>query len=79
MSKRNAQVVNLPATFHAEKDHIVVVIPIGGGSTFGLRFTSPEHLMSFFHELLQKACQVWPDNPLIQEYLSDDEEPKWTH
>lgn len=78
--KRIAKVVHLPATFHAEKDHIVAVIPIGDNATFGLRFESPEHLMTFFHHLLQKACVVWPDNPLIQEYLSDDEgDKKWTH
>lgn len=56
-------------TFRAEKNHIVAVFPIGPDSTIGIRFESPEQLMTFFVEMMEKATQVWPNHPVIKDYL----------
>lgn len=57
--------------FRAEKGHIVAVFPIGKDSTIGIRFESPEQLLTFCVELMEKAALVWPDHQLIEEYLND--------
>jgi hypothetical protein len=58
------------------KDHVVAVINLGSTvpispQTIGLRFESPEHMLTFFHEMLEKAVIVWPDNKWIKEYLEE--------
>lgn len=68
---RNPKVVQLPVTFEAHLDHVVAIMAIGD-STIGIRFTSPEMIAEFCMQLMEKAKTVWPDNPLIQEYVSDD-------
>jgi hypothetical protein len=74
MKPRIPEVVHLPVTFHAMKDHVVAVFkidsPVVGVSTFGVRFESPEQLLEFFSQMMEKAVKVWPDNEWIQEYLS---------
>ena len=70
MKPRIPEIARLPVTFKAMKDHVVGIIHIGE-STIGLRFESPEHLLLFFSELMEKAVLVWPDNEWIQEYLSE--------
>lgn len=57
--------------FRAEKNHIVAVFPISKDSTIGIRFESPEQLLTFCVELMEKAALVWPDHQLIEEYLND--------
>jgi hypothetical protein len=72
---RVPEVVRLPATFHAMKDHVVAVMetPLPGieHATIGLRFESPEQLLEFFSKLIEKAAVVWPDNKWIKEYFSE--------
>lgn len=57
--------------FRAEKNHIVAVFPIGKDSTIGIRFESPEQLMAFFVEMMDKAALVWPNHEIIKEYQDD--------
>jgi len=71
MRPRIPEKVNLPVTFKAMKDHVVAIIYINK-STIGLRFESPEHMLTFFSEMMEKAAIVWPDNTWIKEYLSDE-------
>jgi hypothetical protein len=47
------------------------MIPPGGKGTIGIRFTSPEHLLETFSQLMEAGTKVWPDNPWIKEYLED--------
>lgn len=70
MKPRIPEVVRPPVTFHAKKDHVVAVFYIGQ-STVGLRFESPDQMLKFFAEMMEKAAIVWPDNEYIKEYLSD--------
>ena len=77
MKKRKPVVIPMGAVIQANRDHVVMVfqfdttnIPAGKG-TIGIRFTSPEHLLEIFNQLLDAAVEVWPDNPWIKEYLSD--------
>jgi hypothetical protein len=70
MKPRIPEVVRgLPVTFHAKKDHVVAIIPLGN-STIGLRFESPLQLLNFFSEMMEKAALVWPENEWIKEYLN---------
>ncbi len=66
-------VLRSPVAFEADYEHrhVVAIIPLGQ-STIGLRFYSPEHILTFFQQLIEKAATVWPDNELINEYMSDD-------
>lgn len=57
--------------FLTGKDYIVARFHIGG-STFGVRFVSPEQLMTFCVLLMEKAVKVWPDHNLMKEYLEED-------
>lgn len=41
--------------------------------SFAFNFTSPEELLSFLQPLIDKAAEIWPDNELMREYLSDSE------
>lgn len=68
---RIPEVVKLPVSFHAKPDHVVAVFYIGD-STIGVRFEQPEQMLYFFSQMIEKACLVWPDNPLIKEYMSDE-------
>lgn len=72
MAKRNAKKVHLPVTFQAMSDHVVAIISVGNGSTIGLRFESPEHMLTFFTAMMQEAAKVWPDNEWIKYYLEDE-------
>ena len=75
---RNPKLVRLPVDFEAHPDHVVAVIPIDPllwakrPATIGLRFESPEHLLEFFDRMMVKACQVWPENEWIQEYMREE-------
>jgi hypothetical protein len=66
---RNPDIAYLPVVFEAHEKYVVAIFDLDG-STIGVRFTSPEKLMIFFSELMEKAVTVWPDNELIKEYLS---------
>lgn len=68
--KRNPIVAPLPFTFHAVDDHIVAVAYIGD-SSIGLRFNSAEQLLAFMAGMMEQAARVWPDNPLVKEYLEE--------
>jgi hypothetical protein len=68
---RIPEVAHLPVTFHAKKDHVVAIFHIGE-STIGIRFEHPEQILHFFVQMMDKAAIVWPDDPNIQEYLSQD-------
>jgi len=69
--KRNPEIVWLSAIFEAHKNHVVAIFKLNG-STIGIRFTSPEQLLGFFLQLMEKAVQVWPDNEWIKEYLKKE-------
>ena len=75
MKPRIPEVVRLPVTFHAMKDHVVAIFtltsPVIGKFTVGLRFEQPEQLLAFFSQMMEKAVMVWPDNEWIREYLQD--------
>jgi hypothetical protein len=71
MRPRIPEVARLPVTFKAMKDHVVVIFHINQ-SSIGLRFESPEHMLTFFTEMMEKAAIAWPDNEWIKEYLSDE-------
>lgn len=62
----------LPVEFHAYKNHVVAVYTLPTGSTIGMRFETPEQMLWFFAQMLEKAALVWPDNEYIREYLSND-------
>lgn len=61
----------LETRVEAKEDHVVLVIEIPPASTLGIRFVSPEHLMQVFLQLMEAASEIWPDNPLVQEYLEE--------
>jgi hypothetical protein len=67
---RIPEVAHLPVSFHAKKDHVVAIYYLKR-STIGIRFESPEQMLEFFNQLMEKAVLVWPDNEWIKEYLSD--------
>lgn len=68
MKPRIPEVVKSAVEFHAYKNHIVAIFPVGQ-STIGIRFESPEQLLEFFNRMMEKAVVVWPDNEWIKEYL----------
>jgi len=72
MKGRMPEVVESNPIFEAHEDHIVAILPLPGGSTAGIRFTSPKALMDFFTQLMMKAAEVWPDDPIIREFTTDD-------
>lgn len=69
---RKPVVIPTSVEIQANRDHVVMIVPVGNG-TVGIRFESPEHMLSIFHELMAAAQKVWPDNEWIQEYQSEDE------
>lgn len=69
MKQRSPKVARLPVTFRAMSDHVVAIYEIDGKSTIGMRFESPEQMLSFFSEMMEKAVKVWPDNEWIKEYM----------
>jgi len=38
----------------------------------GMQFTSAEQLMIFMVHLMEKAREVWPDDPAVQYYAEED-------
>lgn len=64
--------IQLPVTFEAGRGFVTAVIHIDN-STIGLKFESPDQLLSFFTELMESAVIAWPDNPFIQYWLQSDE------
>ena len=71
MKPRIPEVAHLPVTFHAKKDHVVAVFTLGENQTIGLCFESPEQMLEFFSQMMEKAALVWPDSEWIKEYLRD--------
>jgi len=68
---RTPTVKRLPTSFEANiKEKYVVAIMQIGESTIGVRFESPEMMLTFFSELMEKAAVVWPESELIKEYLA---------
>lgn len=63
--------VRLPVTFEAGPGFVTAVIHVEK-STLGLKFESPEQLLTFFTELMENAVIAWPTNPFIRMYLDDD-------
>lgn len=41
--------------------------------SFSLSFLNPEHLLRFFHPILKKAAELWPDDPYIKYYREEEE------
>lgn len=72
MKRANVRVTELPFTFSAGKNHVVAVMWIDEETSMGIRFESPEHLLTFCSELMEKAAEVWPNNQWIREYMEDD-------
>lgn len=68
---RIPEIIELPVSFHAYKTHVLALFTIDENKTIGVRFQSPEQMLEFFTQLMEKAALVWPDNPWIKEYLSD--------
>lgn len=74
--RRMADEVHIvPAEVLAGNGYVVLVLPFRPiedkmPDTVGLRFTSPEHMLAVFTEIIEKAAEVWPDNKWIKEYRS---------
>ena len=71
MKSRIPEIARPPVTFHAKRDHVVAVFHFAQHQTIGLRFESPEQMLEFFQQMMEKAALVWPDNEWVQEYKSD--------
>ncbi len=67
---RIPETVNLPVQIKAKKDHVVAVFWIGE-SSIGIRFNSPEHILEFMSQVMEKAAIVWPENDWIKEFLDE--------
>lgn len=65
--------VHLPVTFEAGKGFVTAVIHIDN-STIGLKFKSPEQLLTFFTQLMESAVIAWPNDQFIKYYLSNENE-----
>jgi hypothetical protein len=52
---------------------VTAVIHIDEDTTYGLKFLSPEHMLSFMNGLMEHATEVWPDHALIRYYVSTEE------
>ena len=61
-----------PVTFEVGKGFVTAMIHIEN-STIGLRFESPEQLLSFFSELMENAVIAWPNNEWIKYYVQDEQ------
>lgn len=61
----NLKVVRWPVAFNAGDNYVNAVFDMAG-SSFGVRFESPEQLLDFFEQLMSKAAQVWPENEWVQ-------------
>ena len=78
-ANRNPVRATLPVLFEAKVDHVVAIFNVGGtpaapnstNSTIGLRFESPEQMLWFFNQMIQKALIVWPDNEWMKLYMKD--------
>lgn len=70
-NRPNLQVARLPVTFHAGDGFVNAVFHIEK-STIGVRFESPEQILEFFEQLMNKAAQTWPDNQWIQMWSEED-------
>jgi hypothetical protein len=75
--KRNPQLIVRPTAFQAMSDHIVAVVDLGyvpalGKSmTVGIRFVSPQHLLTFMSDAMEEAAKVWPDDPWVKSYKEE--------
>jgi hypothetical protein len=38
----------------------------------GILFTSPEMILDFAVRLIEEAKEVWPDNPIVKEYMGGE-------
>lgn len=63
--------VRTPVSFETGQGFVTAVIHLDN-STIGIKFESPEQLLSFFSELMENAVIAWPNNQFIQYYLQDD-------
>ena len=63
--------VNTEITFEGGDGFVRVAFP---GFVFadGIQFTSAEQMMGFCVGLLEKAREVWPDDPAVQLYAEED-------
>lgn len=64
--------IHLPVTFEAGSGFVTAVIHIDE-STIGLKFETPEQLLTFFTELMEAAVLAWPDNEFVQYYQSEED------
>ena len=64
--------IALPVTFEAGPGFVTAVISLDEKSTIGLKFESPEQMLTFSHGLMEHAVIAWPNNPYIQYYLQDE-------
>lgn len=68
----NIPTISSLVTFEAGKGFVTAVIHIDG-STIGVKFQSPEHMLEFFTGLMEHAVIAWPNDPFIRYYLQDDD------
>lgn len=68
----NLVVAHLPVTFNAGNGYVNAVFHVDN-STLGVRFESPEQMLEFFQQLMEKAAQVWPNNEWVQMWQSLDD------
>ena len=68
---RKPVVIQQSVEIQANIDHVVMILPAPGG-TIGVRFVSPEHLLTTFEALMEAAIKVWPDNEWVREYQRKD-------
>jgi hypothetical protein len=64
--------LRLPVSFEAGKGFVTTVFHIDDNSTIGIKFESPEQMLSFFTRLMEHAAIAWPDDPFIQYYLLEE-------
>ena len=63
--------VNTEITFEGGDGFVRVAFP-GFVIADGMQFTSVDQLMGFCVELMEKAREVWPDDPAVQLYAEED-------
>ena len=58
----------------ADKDSKAVLIDIPKIVT--IRYQSVDHIMALFHAVVSCAVEVWPDDPLMQEWVQRNQTGK---
>lgn len=72
MARDPRYVMRRKVTIESEKGRVIAVVPLDDSSSIGIRFETPEQLLEFCHGLIEEAAKVWPNDPYMQEYLSEE-------